>query len=161
MLEEIVMHYGMDEDVAIESYKKDCRQFGLDLDDETEAAAPEPEFNHGIVCSLCDGSGPTAVRHDTERIFVRHLTMRHFESELNAQLPTGPPWECPFPNCKVEPKDNLHYLRLHYGIEHNVARKLYDQRLNPAAAAVSDPVGEINADSSLFAGLVTNSTLLC
>ena len=74
------------------------------------------------------------VRHDTERIFVRHLTMRHFEKELNSQLPTGPPWECPFPNCKVEPKDNLHYLRLHYGIEHNVARKLYDQRLNPQAA---------------------------
>ena len=74
------------------------------------------------------------VRHDTERIFVRHLTMRHFEKELNSQLPTAPPWECPYPNCKVEPKDNLHYLRLHYGIEHNVARKLYDQRLNPQAA---------------------------
>jgi len=76
--------------------------------------------------------------------------MRHFEKELNSQLPTGPPWECPFPNCKVEPKDNLHYLRLHYGIEHNVARKLYDQRLNPQAAP-SDPAGEINDDSSPFA----------
>ena len=57
--------------------------------------------------------------------------MRHFEKELNSQLPTGPPWECPFPNCKVEPKDNLHYLRLHYGIEHNVARQLYDEKINP------------------------------
>ena len=43
------------------SYYRDCRQFGLNLDDETEAAQDLAsqqiaEINQGIVCSLCDSS---------------------------------------------------------------------------------------------------------
>ena len=43
---------------------------------------------------------------------MRHLTMLHFEKEINAQLPTEPPWACPYDRCTVEAKDNLRLLRL-------------------------------------------------
>ena len=57
--------------------------------------------------------------------------MRHFEKELNSHLPAEAPWKCPVERCPVEDKDNLYYLRLHYGIEHNVARKLYNRKFDP------------------------------
>ncbi len=86
----------------------------------SSASSPSVTVPEKIICKLCSSS------HDNERLFVRHLSLRHYADNLKADLPKEPPFVCPFIDCCQE-KVSLHSLMLHYGCEHPVCMELYQK----------------------------------
>jgi uncharacterized C2H2 Zn-finger protein len=126
--EEMVVHYGCKEKLAMKYYEEECRQLPTAVLNRsnskssrtTEVSSP---FKNTIICKICNSS------HDNERLFVRHITLRHFSSDLRKLLPQREPFNCPFRDCK-QWKDDQHSLILHYGLEHNISMELYMKHIN-------------------------------
>jgi hypothetical protein len=55
--------------------------------------------------------------------FYRHLSERHFKSELARELPQQPPYNCPLSPCTYSGKETLTALVKHYGIVHKGVQK--------------------------------------
>ena len=58
-VEEMVMHYGVSEDLAIQSYEEDCKRWGLTDKDKPSQSGQELHLTQeleGIVCKMCDSS---------------------------------------------------------------------------------------------------------
>ena len=56
-VEEMVMHYGVSEDLAIQSYEGDCKRWGLDKPQSGQE--PDQLLTQeldGIVCKMCDSN---------------------------------------------------------------------------------------------------------
>ena len=119
--EDLIVHYGCNENLAMQLYEEEC------------AKLPEPQqgptiqeiakIKNKIICKLC--KEPSL---HNERMFLRHLTMRHFDEEIKARIPQREPFICPVPGCDIE-TEGLHYLALHYGSEHNYSQTRYDELL--------------------------------
>ena len=130
-IEELLMHYGCDEKVATKYYQKDCSELPL-----RNKSGHNTVSTSAIVCGICN------VLNDNERLFTRHITLRHFTKDLLDELPKRPPFRCPFIDCGQE-KTTLHSLMLHYGCEHNVSMELYNGRHNK-----KDKAADINQTKS-------------
>ena len=112
--DDLLMHYGCKEHFSQMYYKeKVSRLPQLAVHDK------EPEAI-SILCKLCSTS------FDTERLFVRHISLRHFPKQLCDDLPKSEPFICPFIDCGQE-KFTIHNLMLHYGCEHNISMELYQK----------------------------------
>ena len=116
MCDEILMHIGCEEGAAIKLYKNKVAELQAD-----ESISATKKKQAALVCKICNAA------HEQERLFLRHLTLRHFTKELCDELPKKLPYRCPYLDCNVE-KTNLHGLMLHYGCEHNVSMELYHKR---------------------------------
>ena len=114
--DELLMHYGCDENVSLMYYRKENP-----LEEALEASGSAEEAR--VVCKICSSV------HTNERLLVRHITLRHVTQELCDDLPKKPPYRCPYIDCNSE-STNLHKLMLHYGIQHNVSMELYRKLLH-------------------------------
>ncbi len=81
---------------------------------------PDPSSSTSFVirCGFCSNLSKT------KSDFWRHLSERHYKSELQKELPASPPFRCPFQGCAYETKDNtISPLIKHYGIVHKQVQK--------------------------------------
>ena len=120
--DELLMHYGCDENVSLMYYRKENP-----LEEASEATASSEEAK--VLCKICSSV------HTNERLLVRHITLRHVTQELCDDLPKKPPYRCPYIDCTVE-STNLHKLMLHYGIQHNVSMELYNKLVSSRDTSV-------------------------
>ena len=60
---------------------------------------PSSSTSYVIKCNFCSNLSKT------KSDFWRHLSERHFKSELTKELPTAPPFRCPYEGCAYETKD--------------------------------------------------------
>jgi hypothetical protein len=112
--DDLLMHYGCKEHLSQMYYNEEVAKLPrLNVDEK----GPETIT---IVCKLCNSS------FDTERLFVRHISLRHFPKQLCDDLPKSEPFICPFIDCGQE-KYTIHNLMLHYGCEHNISMELYQK----------------------------------
>lgn len=118
--EDLLMHYGSYEGVSMQYYKLDCANIP-DIPEKPRETQLSPMVSPAHVCEICNAS------HDNERLFIRHISLRHFSRELCEELPKSVPFKCPYIDCNQE-KTNLHHLMMHYGCEHNVSMELYLKR---------------------------------
>lgn len=109
--EDMLIHYGCNEKLSGKFYNQECAELPPVIHQTNKEIMT-------IVCKLCNSS------HDNERLFVRHISLRHFTTELIEDLPKCSPYQCPFIDCDEE-KTNLHDLMMHYGCEHNISMELY------------------------------------
>ena len=134
--DDLLMHYGCKEHLSQIYYNEEVAKLPCL---NVEEKGPETIT---IVCKLCNSS------FDTERLFVRHISLRHFPKQLCDDLPKSEPFICPFIDCGQE-KYTIHNLMLHYGCEHNISMELYQKetraltshenkvKIEPATAPVS------------------------
>ena len=71
--EDLLIHYGCNERLAIQYYNDECAK-----STPVENVAAQ-ETTASIACEMCSSS------HDNERLFVRHITLRHFTKQVNDQ----------------------------------------------------------------------------
>ena len=118
-VDELCMHYGCEENFGMKYYEEECQKMSA-----VKKELPPPPSKHGttFVCKICDNP------FDNERKFVRHITVRHFSSDLRQKLPKSEPFKCPFRDCHIT-KEDQHSLMLHYGWEHNVSMEFYFKHL--------------------------------
>ena len=69
--EDLLIHYGCNERLAIQYYNDECAKF----EPEKDVMARQPS-TQSISCEICNSS------HDNERLFVRHITLRHFTKQV-------------------------------------------------------------------------------
>ncbi len=62
---------------------------GSGKDPRTTSDASAAIVQEKVRCQLCDSS------HDNERLFVRHLSLKHFTEQLCRELSKNPPYYCP------------------------------------------------------------------
>ena len=131
-IEELMLHYGVEEKFSARFYQDEVSRL------PQLAALPhkDPDPPTSIVCQLCNSG------FDNDRLFVRHISLRHFPKELCNDLPKSEPFICPYIDCGME-QETMHYLILHYGCEHNISRELYQraisgQSLSQSQSAKSD-----------------------
>ena len=69
--EELLIHYGCNEKLSYQFYQDDCSKLAPinEISTETSKVA--------MSCELCKSS------HQGERLFVRHITLRHFTKEVS------------------------------------------------------------------------------
>ena len=128
--EDLLMHYGCKEHLSQLYYREEVSRLP-----QLKSEEKEPEAIT-IVCKLCKSS------FDTERLFVRHISLRHFPKQLCDDLPKSEPFICPFIDCGQE-KFTIHNLMLHYGCEHNISMELYQKETranNSAELKKPEPV---------------------
>ena len=69
--EDLLIHYGCNERLAIQYYQDECSKF-----EPAEEPAAQEAPSASISCEMCNSS------HDNERLFVRHITLRHFTKQV-------------------------------------------------------------------------------
>ena len=69
--EDLLIHYGCNERLAIQYYNDECAKFA-----PIEDVAAQETSTASISCEMCSSS------HDNERLFVRHITLRHFTKQV-------------------------------------------------------------------------------
>ena len=53
----MVVHYGVNEDMAIQIYEEECKKFELpDMNDQPQLTSEEIAELSGIVCKMCDST---------------------------------------------------------------------------------------------------------
>ena len=76
-------------------------------------------------CKIC-GKYFTSARY-----MWTHMGDEHFEKELNAELPTQPPWKCPkCPQDTAYTGSDLRTLRVHYGTRHKAVMPHLAAKMN-------------------------------
>ena len=76
-------------------------------------------------CKIC-GKYFTSARY-----MWTHMGDEHFEKELNAELPTEPPWKCPkCPQDSAYTGSDLRTLRVHYGTRHKAVMPHLAAKMN-------------------------------
>ena len=145
--EDLLIHYGCNEKLSIQYYKDECTK----IQQPTPSSTPSQEATE-ISCEMCNSS------HENERLFVRHITVRHFTKQvilnlciyfrgmgfsvcclvlelvlllLFLQLSDELPKKAPFICPFVnckQEKSNEHLLMMHYGVEHNRSMELYRKK---------------------------------
>ena len=73
--EDLLIHYGCNERLAIQYYQDECSKFEPLKHKTTKEPSTE-----SISCEMCNSS------HDNERLFVRHITLRHFTKQVSTKL---------------------------------------------------------------------------
>ncbi|XP_071750134.1 uncharacterized protein [Lepeophtheirus salmonis] len=124
--EDLLMHYGCDEKLSFQFYDQDLKDLSIESEERSSGTSNDDlkicHYNDGarisITCEICNSC------FDKERLFIRHISLRHFTKVLCDELPKRSPFICPFLDCNKE-KNNLHALMLHYGCEHNISMDLY------------------------------------
>ena len=69
--EDLLIHYGCNENLSIQYYQDECAK----LQQPTTCSNPAQEAT-SISCEMCNSS------HDNERLFIRHITLRHFTKQV-------------------------------------------------------------------------------
>ncbi|QQP35282.1 Uncharacterized protein FKW44_023455, partial [Caligus rogercresseyi] len=116
--EELLMHYGCDEKLSFQFYEQELKSLEQEESPDSAGDKEDSSARISLNCELCNSA------FDTERLFMRHISLRHFTKVLSSDLPKRRPFFCPYPECGKE-KSNLHGLMLHYGCEHNISMDLY------------------------------------
>jgi len=156
-VEELLLHYGVEEKFAARFYQEEVSK----LPQLTAPAQRESSDPPGsIVCKLCQSV------FDNDRLFVRHISLRHFPKELCNDLPKSEPFRCPYIDCGME-QETMHYLILHYGCEHNISRELYLKATSGQSTSTSlspraepeRPTAKTNNFSPLFANYLQKTTV--
>lgn len=154
-VEELLLHYGVEEKFAARFYQEEVSRLPQ-LASPAQKESSDPKGS--ITCKLCQSV------FDNDRLFVRHISLRHFPKELCNDLPKSEPFICPYIDCGME-QETMHYLILHYGCEHNISRELYLKATSgqPLSSAKVEPEKAIskanNNCSSLFANYLQKTTV--
>ena len=85
---------------------------------------PEPGMKgpYSVKCTLCGNLSKT------KSDFYRHLSEKHYKSELLRELPSGPPYACTI--CPYESKDkSFNPLIRHFGVAHKMVQKYIGNRI--------------------------------
>ena len=69
--EDLLIHYGCNEKLSIQYYQDECAK----LQQPTTCSNQAQEAT-SISCEMCNSS------HDNERLFIRHITLRHFTKQV-------------------------------------------------------------------------------
>ena len=115
----MLQHLGCVEGLAKTLYDKECAGIPEDPD---ETASKLPDKGGSLKCEICGH------HQDTENLFLRHLSLMHFQDKLMEGLPFRVPYRCPWVECNQE-KTSTHLLMLHVGFEHGLTKKLYKEEL--------------------------------
>ena len=73
--EDLLIHYGCNEKISIQYYQDECAK----IKEPSKDATP-PQDSTAISCEMCSSY------HDNERLFVRHITLRHFTKQVFIRL---------------------------------------------------------------------------
>ena len=147
--EDLLIHYGCNEKLSIQYYNDECAKLN-----QPALSSNVSQETTGISCEMCRPSSS----HDNERLFTRHITVRHFTKQVYLnnsiffendlamysmslvmnnistfvfQLSDELPKKAPF-ICPFgdckQEKSNEHLLIMHYGVEHNISMDLYRKK---------------------------------
>jgi hypothetical protein len=149
--EDLLMHYGCAEKFAARFYHEEVAKLPQLKTEQRESDSIS------IVCKLCESL------FDSERLFARHISLRHFPKQLCDELPKSEPYICPFLDCGQE-ASSIHNLMLHYGCEHNISMELYQKQTTaqfsaPRSNNKQDPVVKANnSHSPMFDNYLQKTT---
>ena len=73
--EDLLIHYGCNERLAVQYYQDECSKF-----ESMEEPVTQEAQRASISCQMCNSS------HDNERLFVRHITLRHFTKQVSSGI---------------------------------------------------------------------------
>ena len=99
-----------------------------------EEPDPSQSTSFVIKCNFCTNLSKT------KSDFWRHLSERHYKTELSKELPSSPPFRCPLESCTYEAKDNsLSPLIKHYGIVHKQVQRFLSNKVGKYVPAELKP----------------------
>ena len=73
--EDLLIHYGCNEKISNQYYQDECAKLKQPIKTSTPA-----QVSNTISCEMCNSS------HDNERLFIRHITLRHFIKQVFVEL---------------------------------------------------------------------------
>ncbi|CAB4055668.1 unnamed protein product [Lepeophtheirus salmonis] len=96
--EDLLMHYGCDEKLSFQFYDQDLKDLSIESEERSSGTSNDDlkicHYNDGarisITCEICNSC------FDKERLFIRHISLRHFTKVLCDELPKRSPFICPF-----------------------------------------------------------------